>query len=266
MTTNLLILYPNLTFDANTQYDFDADIFFNTSCAWDATAAQSVTGAKRHGTRSATTTANLYIGYDVSGGVSGLQSKPTHCVIARADLMVKAVGSGTTRVEILGSDSSVFASGYSLSQQISAGGLMGPTSEDYVFACGGSTNYRYWRYGQSITSLINQEVGKVFLCSAMDMGREPGYPCQETIDLSAAFARRNRRRFSLTWDGVVNLTKQQFEDYVYKQRDVKTVFLYDTNNYLFHGDKLVYCELTNCSFNQLNASNWQITAEFEEVI
>lgn len=154
------------------------------------------------------------------------------------------------------------------SVNLSTATLKGINSEDYfsAFAQSASSRY-YWLTLQSSLSGSKYPLSKAYLGAALDFGREPldqSHQCG--IAKKTERARDARRDLTFGWSGVSNTLRGSFINNVYEERDYSPVVLYDADDSVFGGTRIVPAQLLSAQIDPNTPLESTITARFEEVI
>ena len=149
-----------------------------------------------------------------------------------------------------------------------ASSLMGLAAEDYAsaFTDISAARHLWLHYGARSGSQSNYEHSKVFISSGLDLGRDPTY--QQTHERSGPQLgiRRQPLTFSLTWRGITEAKKQEFQARINQYRDVFPVMLIDVSDYVLNGRKAVHALVKKATIDPVNYNNYNLSLEFEEAI
>lgn len=190
----------------------------------------------------------------------------TYIYIARADL-VRLSDSAASTIALRGATSSAFTTGETVSHTFNIADLLGPKNEDFIYTFT-TTARRFWRITLTTTASFQHELSKILFGSFFDMGRDPIYEqlYQERDWKPGRQERETQSRFNLTWRGVTQDTKKSLIWSPLWDMDVCPIFLYDPNDYILNGQKLLHCNIKSHRINAISTNNFEVQLEFEELI
>ena len=261
--TNFLISYPDIPLRATMTTNGTADSSHPI--------ANTVTGERgKRFALSVAATWSTYLRYDLGSGVTATID---HLIIARASLL-KALG-GTTFQLISSSDGITWTEGRAgTSYDLQTKTFDGVRDEDIIFTQAYNTDYgtlagtarRYWRLNFGASGALMSTFGKVYFGTFFDFGREPSYPAIQNRSMERPGNRDAVYRFTLRWQGITNTKRNELFDKVLQHRDVNPVFLYDTDNLILNGIKLLHCRILDASITPITAQYNDVEILFEELI
>lgn len=142
--------------------------------------------------------------------------------------------------------------------------LVGRDSSDYVTAITTQTD-DYFKVRVSTTASMYHELFKVFIGEAFEFSREP-IP-GEIRDISIGQgARKAVRSYRITWEGVTDSEKTSFVETVLPYCRNSPIFLWDTLDRHFYGEKLIYAKLESYSTRVNKRDSWRIETNWIESI
>ena len=261
--TNFLISYPDIPFRATMTLG-SATVDSNHPIA------NTVTGER--GKRFALSiaadyNANLY--YDLGASDTATID---HLIIARADLL-KALGATNIQLDS-SANASVWVNRAGTSAVLQTRSFDGVRGEDLIFTqtynndtgtLAGSS-HRYWALYFGAVTALKSTFSKVYFGTFFDFGREPSYPAIQNRSMERPGNRDSVYRFTLTWQGINNTKRNELFDKILKYRDVNPVFLYDTDDLILNGIKLLHCRILDASITPITAQYNDVEILFEELI
>jgi hypothetical protein len=206
--------------------------------------------------------ANPGIFYDLGSGVT---ASVDFLAVARGDMQYKLNASGYFELR---ADSSLSATlGNQILYQTPITTLKGPRNEDFYITGTASTAYRYWEFRPGTTSgTVQPYLSKVMFGTAFDFGRDPNYPVNQRLTYRQRGDRAPSYSFDFTFSGVTNTVRSNFISKILAYKDVSSVFLYDRDDLILNGYKILHSRLTNISVTPKTASYNEISFTAEELI
>lgn len=252
MSTNLVILYPQITFLGTK--------LAATTAATGYESEKMINGARSetYKTNAAVTTSDVDFDY-------GSDIQPDFFLYSRADFLL-AQG-GTNTVKLIGSASSTFSSPSTTSEVLSASNLYGTANEDYINFPVSTTSRRYWRAEVTSTNSYKHQYSKFYAGVAFDFGVDPYFPRTIKTQFRGTADRRVKNTFTFRWKGISNTIRNSFISKIYKYKDVNSVFL-ATRDYhdVLNEVRILNCWILDARFTPTAASFNDLDITFEEAI
>jgi hypothetical protein len=211
--------------------------------------------------------ANLY--YDLGSSVT---ANIDHVIIARADLL-KALGATNIQLDS-SANGSVWGNRAGTSSALQTRTYDGVRGEDLIFTqtynndtgtLAGSS-HRYWALYFGAVTALKSTFSKVYFGTFFDFGREPSYPAIQNRRIQRPGNRDAVYQFTLKWQGITNTKRNELFDKILQYRDVNPVFLYDTDDLILNGIKLLHCRILDASITPITAQYNDVEILFEELI
>lgn len=148
--------------------------------------------------------------------------------------------------------------------------FVGPDSVDYIatFALQSPIVYGYVQYSTdgSFNKKSTYPHEKILFGKRFSLGKEPSYSSAYKVLKASRSAIRSRWVVSLRFDGVTEARVQEFEAKVAQLSDGLPFCVYDDDDSVLKGLRLLYCKLANYSISPINALSNSIAIELEEVM
>ena len=268
MTSNLLIGYPSVQFNASSVY-YPSSPSFGTDST-DYPAANAGVGSRNDYVKSGTAVTHGIVRWDM--GASSTVAME-YAFVAGANL-IKALGA--TRLDFWSYDGVTETIRLGSPTNLQTRTFTGPRSEDLLFATGfndevvgtlPTTAYRYWNMHIEGPTAVKWVFRKCYIGLFFDMGHDPIIKdFKLTSDVRNQWNREPRMSFTLKWKGVTETIRTSFISSIYRYRDVMGLVLYDTGNYIFNGAKTMHCSLVSATFSNRTVATCDIECNFEELI
>lgn len=254
MATNLKLAFPDL--------NRSATLIAHTTENASHVAENALAGSRSKLFKTSTTVTTSQLDFDVG---SGSTAQPDFLLLSRLDL-IRSKDSADIAVSIEGDSSSGFGtSEVEQDASVSMTDLVGPNNRDWILSTSFASAYRYFRVKITTTQSVVHEWALVYFGNLFDFGRDPSYPAQIRRSARVRGARKPVFTFSFEWRGISNTKRSEFLD-VYQLRDFGPVFLYDPNDYVLEGDRLICAYITDVSITPTAVNESTIRATFEEVL
>jgi hypothetical protein len=134
--------------------------------------------------------------------------------------------------------------------------LLGPQGRDYAFEPSGLVAARY-----AIPSIVtNPEVvdvplSKLYCGNLFDPGRKPLVrPVMQGLERSPN-PRRIGRQFRITWRGLSTAKRSDFTERVWRHGSEAPIVLWDPDDCVFNGFKMLHCQLIRADFRSMDVHN-----------
>lgn len=183
----------------------------------------------------------------------------------------KTLQQGLTSITVTveGDDNSAFTTPQTdTPTAITTANLVGPTREDYFEALTfAGANEQYWRVGLTAVGGTPRFLfEKLFLGNFTQIGVDPMYPISVEFIGSSNYPRRQRRRYSISFDGVTNANRKTFENEFLDKPDQFDCILSDGGFDAFSGDTISYGRIINHTMSPIAPDRWQIDLTVDELI
>jgi hypothetical protein len=251
--SNLVLALPPDTYSATLFANTAADASYPVTNL-------SLTPRHLHYKASANVTVSQF-DYDFGSAIT-----PDFLIIARADLL-KRSDSGNPAIDLIGSASSGFGSPDTYSSTITNATLYGSANEDWIYLPTVTTPRRYWRVKITTTSSFKHRFSKLYLGSALDLGRDPVFPRRLSRQAASLRDRAAANTCYFEWRGIPDATRYNFNTLLGKYFDVNPIFLFtrtfhDTINEL----RVLHCRIVAMeNITKVRGTN-HMRLTFEEVI
>lgn len=283
MTTNLLILYPDIPQSITSFKSYGTSTSDSSNEADFYPALNTFRGERWQEWNSVSSKTAHNLVYDLGSSVTKATS---FLVITKLDRLVAALSGATDFLLQSSSDDSTYTSRISLTniQSYTSSDLFGRSSHDYVTTISATSAFRYWRarIANTAGNAFTLRCGKIYFGSPFDFGREPeGLPQFSQVDLSgAAFTSSsgmiNKARLQvpfykikIKWIGLTDALVQSFYTTLYNRKETTPVFLY-TQSYhqVLNNFRLMHCKIDSATTSQDgNIANYNtLEVTFTELI
>jgi hypothetical protein len=186
-----------------------------------------------------------------------------HFIVCRYDLTY--YGADTPAVRVRYSDDNVTYANWIASTAVAADDLAGPNGEEYIATPTASAAHRYWRVLFSQAAAYQQEVSKIFLGTALDLGRDPVSMKMEVLRDQAMH--KARHTLTLDWKGISHAKALEFRDQVAERADWHPICLFTkTYHDVMFDWKVLHCRVLEASTPQKLLSLNEIQLVVEELI
>jgi hypothetical protein len=269
MTSNLLIVYPHIQWDAiirDTTPTFDE--FFPEG---------NLYSGHRYQRGKVTAGGSGAFSLELDLG-SGASSSASCLVLARAD---RLLAQGCTTVEVLRNSAGI-GSAYTseFSQTITDMTTGGPQAADRIYTFTETSAYRAWKVAFSGGSATARSFSKMYLGNPLDVGQHPSAfswkrvsPSVRGAELSSGAFQRMRTadpfyRFTLSWEKVTDAIRSTWESRIERYADAHRYFLYTVDQHqILNNRRIAHVKLVDCEARATKGiGNYNtIDATFEEV-
>lgn len=223
----------------------------------------ALSGARSRHYRTSNSQTAHQIDFDMGSGVT---INPDYCILARADILNNSDSGGTHGFTLRGDDNPAYSSVEEQTKTYSDNDLIGPNQEDAILELSAySTDYRYWQVDIFSTASIQHHFSKLYFGNWLDLGRNPSYKPIIKFGEFHHVKRRRARTITLLWRGISDTNRMLFDSKVAKNADIHPLFLYDKNDNVLNGLKLIHCELLVHTWDYRD-NNSDLNATFRELI
>lgn len=193
----------------------------------------------------------------------GTTIAPNYLILAHADYLAKRDTAAVTYT-MRGASDSGFVTGTNYTGTFATTDLVGTTSSDLYISLT-TAAYRYWRVTLTTTASFKHMLSKIYLGSALDLGRDPTY---SSLLRRSGLEQNGQTKYNLEliYEGIPNATRRTFWDTIVAKSDLKQIFLRDSGDAILQGYELMHCRLAEAEITSIGLNNSNFILRFEEVI
>lgn len=258
MTTNLLWAFPDIPFNASTHTLTDK----GAASGYDKSTVISGSRSQRF-LFDTTNDAPVHL-FDLGASYTSLQSKAEYLIVSNANLTQKS-GSTAILLDARTGTGGGFTS--IVNDSWDSADLKGPNSKDYIITFSETSQYRQWQVSLNGSNNTAQfPHSQIYFGLFFDFGRDPHYV--EEIEPNYYLDKGIYQSISLqlTYKGLTNATREDFESKIGKYASEHPIFLY-TQSYhsVLLGQRLLNCRIRDYNFTYSNVSANQLVVKLDEV-
>ena len=157
-----------------------------------------------------------------------------------------------------------------IDELLSGATLVGPDTKDYVeeFALQSPIRYGYVQYqgAGTFSNKTKYPQEKVLFGQRLSLGREPIYTSGYRSVRSGRSFTRNIWNFNLRFEGITDAKIEEFVNRVARLSDATPFCVYDNEDLVLKGLRLLYCRLVSYTVTPRNAGFNDLTIDIEEVL
>jgi outer membrane murein-binding lipoprotein Lpp len=188
-----------------------------------------------------------------------------YIAIARANL---AIGIQGCVFKLDYSDNGAAYTEYVAEAAIQPGGLVtvSASGEDYYYKGALSAVHPYWKLTLTLDGNDNAELSKLYIGTAIDLGRDPDDISVQRVKESET-AIRPKHRINLHYSGVTYTAAMAAKAAMFDIADFQNIFMFTAANHgMFGGQRCFYGRLTNVDLPQVITNQNDISFTFQEVL
>lgn len=259
MTTNLVIAYPDIPFNASshTLTGKSADSSYNKD--------NVINGFRSDRFQFVGTAGSPEHTFTLSSGQTA-----EYLIVSQANLLMKnaAQNSGTTNLYLGGSN----GGGYTFpvnGTSWTTSDLVGINSQDYITTFAETSSYTTWliQFCSNSSATNTYPHGQIYFGKFFDFLRDPLYGRRIEQDSDDVNFKGQATRFFFNYKGISDTVKIDFETKIGKFKDINPVFLYTrTSHNPILGRRLSHCIIVDYEFTPTAYQYNNLTIVFEELV